>query len=88
MNKKELASKMLRDLYEGRVDEVGTICEAIIACRDQVKKDREHNISSSIYTLEEANIVMSGGELAEKVLELLQKEDLDGIEAVLMAYEL
>ena len=86
MNRKEMAGKMLEFLRAGRVDEVGTICEAIIACRNQVKEDRLLNRSSCVYTLEEADIVMSGGDLADEVFMLLQKEDLPGVEAVLRVY--
>ncbi|MEK7494217.1 MAG: hypothetical protein AAB630_03625 [Patescibacteria group bacterium] len=87
MNKVEIAETMLRDLREGRVDDLGTICEAFIACRKHVEEDRARDTPPSMYTLEEANIAISGGELAQEVLDLLQKEDLDGIKTVLMAYE-
>lgn len=85
MNREEMAGKMLEFLYAGRVDEVGTICEAIIACREQVKEDRLPNRSSRMYTPEESVIVMNGGELAEEVLELLRREDLYAVEMALRA---
>lgn len=87
MNKEEMAGKMLDLLYAGRVDEVGTICEVIITCRDQAKEDRLLNISSSMYTPEEAAIVINGGDLAQEVLELLRQEDLCAVEDVLRAHK-
>ncbi|MEK7487963.1 MAG: hypothetical protein AAB598_01425 [Patescibacteria group bacterium] len=39
-----------------------------------------------MYTPEEGEIAVIGGELVDEVLPLLKKEDLNGVEAVLRGY--
>lgn len=87
MNKEEMAGEMLHHLYEGRTDEIGMICDVIRMCRDHAVRDRKNKIFSSIYTREEADIVIAGGKLADEVFALLQQDDLNGIEKVLKTYK-
>lgn len=87
MNKEEIASILLHYLYDGRVYDIGLVCDIFITCRNNVIRDRAENTVSGLYAPEEAEIVIGGGELAQEVYDLLQKEDLNGIETVLRRYK-
>ena len=85
--KKEIAKEMLLHLRNGRPDNLMLICEMTVVCRDHVIRNRENNNrGSSMYTPEEGEIAVIGGELVDEVLPLLKKEDLNGVEAVLRVY--
>ena len=88
MKKSEIARTMLNLFRKGKGDEVALMCEVTITCREHVIESRKRGVvaSSSMYTAEEACVVVDAGELAQEVLDLLQQEDLHGVERVLRAH--
>lgn len=86
MKKSAIAKEMLQHLRNGRADDLRMICKMTVVCRDHVVTNRARNVSSSLYTPEEAEIAVIGGELVDEVLPLLLKDDLHGVETVLRGY--
>lgn len=78
MGKKDAAEIMLPVLYQGRVDELGTMCEVFITCREYARKGMTAGASP-----EEVRSAEEEGMLADEVLKLIRKQEYRSIEEVL-----